>query len=98
MQDGRKVTENFFFYRYPKDLQLPKTAITCKLSKDRQYLELVSPAFAYGVYIDVPDGVRLGDNYFHLSPGTHKRVRVESALSAARMLKEIKVRSLSDVE
>ena len=78
----------------PKNLNLPKTKVQHSVSDNK--IILVSPRFAYGVYIDVPDGVELEDNYFHLLPGEKKSVKFKSSLPNATIKKMIKIKSLVD--
>jgi hypothetical protein len=48
------------------------------------------------VFIDVPDGVELEDNYFHLLPNEKKVVKFTSTIPIEIIKKKIKIKSLVD--
>jgi beta-mannosidase len=91
---GKWISRNFAFAFPPKDLNLPKTHIEYKIEKGQ--LLKSADKFAYGVYIDVPDGVELEDNYFHLLPNEKKIVKFTSTVSLETIRKRIKIKSLVD--
>jgi hypothetical protein len=59
-------------------------------------IELVADRFAYGVYVEVPDGVALDDNYFHLVAGEKKILHFTSTLPENTIRSGIKIKSLAD--
>ena len=59
-------------------------------------IELSTDNFAYGVYIDGPDGMELEENYFHLAPHEKKLVKFRSTLSPDFLKKNIRIKSLAD--
>src|SRR5690606_36433449 len=69
IQDSTDKIEQRFFYFFlpPKDLNLKKPYFTLTVNDD-QTIGIQSDAFAYGVYLDVPDEVELEENFFHLIP------------------------------
>ncbi len=79
----------------PKEMNLQHTIIKWKLTGGTQ-LELLSDKFAYGVYIDVPDPVKLSDNYFHLLPGRKKIIQLSGNFNSEELKKKIKIKSLVD--
>jgi len=88
------LAENFLFLAPPKKLNLAKPKITVQISGTNIILE--SDVFAYGVEVDVPDDVKLDDNYFHLLPGEKKTVKFYSKRPSAELLKLLKTKSLAD--
>lgn len=90
----KTVPPTIFFFKDPKHLNLPATSIQFKIEGNQ--IELFSPKFAYGVCIDVPDGVELDDNYFHLLPFETKRVSFNSTIPIETLKKQIRIKSLVD--
>ena len=90
----KTVPPTIFFFKDPKHLNLPATSIQFKIEGNQ--IELFSQKFAYGVYIDVPDGVELDDNYFHLLPLEPKRVSFTSTIPIETLKKQIRIKSLVD--
>ncbi|HEY0751542.1 MAG TPA: glycoside hydrolase family 2 protein, partial [Chitinophagaceae bacterium] len=88
------VTSSLLFFTDPKKLKLPPTKIEYSIIDNQ--IHLVSSNFAYGVYIDVPDGVDLDDNYFHLLPGEKKVVSFTSGIPIETLKKQIRIKSLVD--
>ncbi len=95
VQEGSTVAENYLFLTAPKELHLPKVSFSTRVSPGQ--IELQSDGFAYGVSIDVPDGVQLADNYFHLPAGEKKIIRFESDLPLEMIKQDLKVRSLNSI-
>jgi beta-mannosidase len=94
LKNDSTLIRHIFFYAPPKDLQLEKPSIQIKVRKDQ--IELFTDKFAYGVYIDVPDGVELDDNYFHLLPGERKIVNFRSSLPLETIRRAVRIKSLVD--
>jgi beta-mannosidase len=78
----------------PKNVEFGVPKIQWSIEKNE--LQLVSDKFAYGVFIDVPDGVELEDNYFNLLPGETKYVKFTSILSFEEIKKSLRIKSLVD--
>jgi hypothetical protein len=76
-------------------LKLPKSQIKWTITGNKE-IELSTDNFAYGVFIDGPDGLELEDNYFHLSPHEKKLVKFRSSLSNDILNKNIRIKSLAD--
>jgi beta-mannosidase len=87
--------ETIYFFLPPKELNLPAPGITWKLLNSGQ-LELSSNKFAYGVFVEVPDGVELADNYFHLLPNVKKIIKFSSSVPPETLKKNIRIKSLAD--
>ncbi len=94
LRDGKAVAEDFQFNAIPASLLLKKPKWT--VSVEKGVINIAADQFAYGVFIDLPDGVKLGDNYFHVLPGEKKSVSFESKLTLTEIRKAIKIRSLVD--
>ena len=95
VSEGKTIARNLLLLAAPKNLQLPLPALKWRIVENK-ILEVRSDKFAYGVQVDVPDGVRLEDNYFHLLPGEIKRIRVTSSLPLETVKKNINISSLVD--
>ena len=93
-RNDRIIAREFLFDLPPKELQLPKAHIKWKMLMDNR-LELISDKFAYGVFIDLPEGIEADDNFFHLMPGEKKIVRLTSDKKTFA-LNQIKIKSLAD--
>jgi beta-mannosidase len=78
----------------PKNLELPKPNIQFQITNGQ--IEFTTDKFAYGVFIDVPDGVELEDNYFHLLPNQKKIVKFTSTIPVETIKKNIRIKSLVD--
>jgi beta-mannosidase len=93
-KDETTIASNFLFFNTPKALDLPKAKININITAST--ITLTSDKFAYGVYIDVPDGVELEDNFFHLVPGEKKIVNFTSSIPLDQLRRNIKTKSLAD--
>jgi beta-mannosidase len=91
---SRIVNRNYYFPVEPKSLNLSKAHIKWTVSDGT--IVLTSDKFAYGVYVDLPDGVELYDNYFHIIPHEKKVVKFRSAIPLETIKKKIKIKSLVD--
>ncbi|HUR66715.1 MAG TPA: glycoside hydrolase family 2 protein [Chitinophagaceae bacterium] len=91
---GKELSRNYLFAYPPKQLELPQAKINYQLLP--RSIILSSDKFAYGVYIDVPDGVELEDNYFHLLPKERKIIKFSSTIPLESIRKQIKIKSLVD--
>ena len=94
LNNNNLLTSSILFFTDPKKLKLPQTKIEYSIIDNQ--IHLVSSNFAYGVYIDVPDGVELDDNYFHLLPGEKKVVSFTSGIPIETLKKQIRIKSLVD--
>jgi beta-mannosidase len=89
------LAQTVYLFLPPKDLNFHKPIITWKLVNSNK-LELISNKFAYGVFIDVPDGIELSDNYFHLLPGEKKIIQLNGKINSELLKKQLKIKSLID--
>jgi beta-mannosidase len=94
VKDDKTISENILLLADPKKLKLSKPIIKYLVTNNT--IELSSNKFAYGVFIDVPDGVELEDNYFHLLPNEKKIVKFTSIIPIETIKKNINIKSLID--
>lgn len=88
------VGEKIVLFNKPSDIPLQKTTINYTFHGNT--IELTSNKFAYGVFINVPDGVELEDNYFHLLPNEKKIIKFTSSIPLETIKKSIHIKSLVD--
>jgi beta-mannosidase len=92
---GKKViSRSFLFAHAPKEMNFPKANLLTRVYKD--HLTISTDKFAYGVFIDVPDGVELEDNYFNLLPGETRSIKFSSKITPDIIKKSIRIKSLVD--
>jgi len=89
-----KVLNQYFFVS-PKEMDLQKPVIRYKIV-NKKVLEVTSNTFVYGVFVDVPDGVSLADNYFHLAANQPKEIKFKCSKRVRSLSKKIKIKSLAD--
>ena len=70
---GEILASAIHLFVYPKHMLLKKPGFIVKMGKDQ--ITIQSDKFAYGVKIDLPDGIELEDNYFHLLPGEERNIQ-----------------------
>jgi beta-mannosidase len=91
---GRVISRQILFKGAPKDLPLRKPVFS--ISVTNHYIEISSDVFAYGVFLDLPDGIEPSDNYFHLLPGEKKRVAYKAVKPLKNIGSQLKIHSLRD--
>lgn len=91
---GRVLASQFLFSSPPKNLKLAKPYISFRIIDN--YIQVTSDCFAYGVYLEVPEGVELDDNYFHIVPREKKNIKFTSTIPLDQLSKNIRIRSLFD--
>ncbi len=92
---GKVIAGTEYFFLPPKDLLLQHPRISWQLVNGNS-LVLQTDKFAYGVQLELPDGLELSDNYFHLSPGNPKTIRLSGKFTAAYLKDHLKIKSLAD--
>lgn len=88
--DGKSAGMGLTSFVPPKHLKLPKTQVRLQPGSDEQgaYLDVSSDQTALFVCVRAPGRhVVFSDNYFHLPAGRKVRVRPESEVSEASLLK-----------
>jgi beta-mannosidase len=91
---GRQSIVKGFLLADPKDVNLPNAKIEWDVWGE--IIEVTADKFAYGVFIDVPDGVELDDNYFNLMPGETRYIRFTSTVPLETIKRSITIKSLVD--
>ncbi len=80
-KDGKTLSEEIFYFNYPKDQKLPETEIryTVKQTDGQCEVTLRAKQLARDVFIEIPyQGARFSDNFFDLLPGQTKKVVITS--------------------
>ena len=100
--DGTPLSTNTHYFARPKEMLLPKPAITAtwgQLTDSTFQLKLQSKTLARHVQLLLPatDGF-FGDNYFDLLPGETKQLTFQSqgAAALAQLRRQLKICSLVD--
>lgn len=80
-RNGREVARDVHYFVPTKELDLPQTAVRCKLKVADGSCEvtLSSPKLAKDVFVQIPyQGARFTDNFFDLLPGETRKIVVTS--------------------
>lgn len=80
-RSGREVARDVHYFVPTKELDLPQTAVRCKLKVADGSCEvtLSSPKLAKDVFVQIPyQGARFTDNFFDLLPGETRKIVVTS--------------------
>jgi beta-mannosidase len=99
-QQGEVLSEEIFYFNYPKDQELPITKVTCKTKQSNGKCEVVLSAkqLARDIFIEIPyQGARFSDNFFDLLPGQTKKIVITSNEIKKGEPIEIKIRHLKTI-
>lgn len=80
-RSGREVARDVHYFVPTKELDLPQTAVRCKLKVADGSCEvtLSSPKLAKDVFVQIPyQGARFTDNFFDLLPGETRKIVITS--------------------
>lgn len=80
-RNGREVARDVHYFVPTKELDLPQTAVRCKLKVADGSCEvtLSSPKLAKDVFVQIPyQGARFTDNFFDLLPGETRKIVITS--------------------
>lgn len=80
-RNGREVARDIHYFVPTKELDLPQTAVRCKLKVADGSCEvtLSSPKLAKDLFVQIPyQGARFTDNFFDLLPGETRKIVVTS--------------------
>lgn len=80
-RNGREVARDVHYFVPTKELDLPQTAVRCKLKVADGSCEvtLSSPKLAKDLFVQIPyQGARFTDNFFDLLPGETRKIVVTS--------------------
>ena len=99
-QKGEVLSEEIFYFSYPKDQELPITKVTCKTKQSNGKCEVVLSAkqLARDIFIEIPyQGARFSDNFFDLLPGETKKIVITSNEIKKGEPIDIKIRHLKTI-
>ena len=99
-QQGEVLSEEIFYFNYPKDQELPLTKVTCKTKQSNGKCEVVLSAkqLARDIFIEIPyQGARFSDNFFDLLPGQTKKIVITSNEIKKGEPIDIKIRHLKTI-
>lgn len=94
---GRKLAEEPYFFVRPRELNLPRAVVDCRMKVRDGACELVlkSDVLAKDLFIEVPvQGARFSDNFFDLLPAVSRRVVITSPAFKKGVPVEVKVNHL----
>jgi beta-mannosidase len=98
---GDEHSSNAAFFAPHKYLELEDPGLKTEVTRegDRLLVTVSAQKFAAFVELGLEDGyARFSDNYFHLLPGTVRKIEVvETAISEADLKKKLHTRSLADL-
>lgn len=80
-QKGEVLSEEIYYFNYPKEQELPETQIQCKVKEMDGKCEVTLSAkqLARDVFVEIPcQGARFTDNFFDLLPGQTKKIVITS--------------------
>lgn len=80
-KEGTVLSDEVFYFAYPKDQKLPKAHVdySVKMRGNSIEMTLKTDKLARDIFIEVPlQGVRYSDNFFDLLPGQRKKVIITS--------------------
>jgi len=91
------ISNNLFYFKPIKDIDLPKPEVKFEISKASEGFEisLATNKLAKNVYMTIGDEEGFfSDNYFDLLPGKEVKVKLETQLSQEKLQEVFKVRTL----
>jgi len=80
-QKGEVLSEEIYYFNYPKDQELPVAKVSCKVKQMDGKCEVTLSAkqLARDIFIEIPyQGARFTDNFFDLLPGQTKKIVITS--------------------
>lgn len=97
---GEVLSDEIYYFAYPKDQQLPKQELQYQVKEKEGVCEVTVKAkkLARDIFIEVPEqGVRFSDNFFDLLPGQKKKVVISSPDGHPLKNVQVKIHQLSDI-
>lgn len=75
---NESLAENYFYFEPPKQLNLSKPQISCKVTPKKNHVELMlkTDRLAKNIFISTNARENLSDNYFDLLPGDEKIITI----------------------
>jgi beta-mannosidase len=99
-QQGEVLSEEIFYFCYPKDQELPMAKVSFKTKQSDGRCEVILSAkqLARDIFIEIPyQGARFSDNFFDLLPGQTKKIVITSNEIKKGEPIEIKIRHLKTI-
>lgn len=79
--NGETVSDNYYLFKKDKDIKYKKSKVTITNIKDNEFM-VTADTFTRAIYLCVPNGVVLSDNYFNLLKGESKIIKCSKEISA----------------
>lgn len=98
---GEVLSDEVYYFAYPKDQQLPKTPLKVQVKQKGDAVEVTLKAdkLARDIFIETSvQGVRYTDNFFDLLPGQQKKVVITSPEGRSLKDMQVTVRQFSDIQ
>ena len=99
-QKGKVLSEEIYYFNYPKDQDLPEAKVSCKVKTMDGKCEVTLSAkqLARDVFVEIPyQGARFTDNFFDLLPGQTKKILITSDEIKKAEPFELKIRHLKGI-
>ena len=80
-QKGEVLSEEIFYFSYPKDQELPMPKVSYKVKQQDGKCEVTLSVkqLARDIFVEIPyQGARFSDNFFDLLPGQTKKITITS--------------------
>ena len=97
---GKKVSEETYFFKKPKELNLPKANLKWKVKTEDGVCELTlsSSQLAKDVFIEIPiQGASFSDNFFDLLPKKSRKITITSPAIKKGQVLDVKIRHLQSI-
>lgn len=97
IQDGKVVSQNSFFFRPFKELNIPRPKVEYTIEKANSgfNIRLVTDKLAKNVYLQIEDEEGFfSDNYFDMLPGEEVVILLETNISEEKLKKVLSIRTL----
>ncbi len=102
LSNGRRLSENRWYFVEPKHLRLPESNVTASVQDARAGIAMVvvcSERFAKNVRLEIEgEDVLVDDNYFDIDAGESIEVSLTSSRPAAELQRSIRLRCLNQEE
>lgn len=99
-QQSRVLSEEIYYFNYPKDLELPEAKVSCKVKTldGKCEVTLSAKQLARDIFVEIPvQGAKFTDNFFDLLPGQTKKIVITSDEIKKAEPVTIKVRHLKGI-
>ena len=96
-QKGKVLSEEIYYFNYPKDQELPQAKVSFKVKTmdGKCEVSLSAKQLARDIFVEIPyQGARFTDNFFDLLPGQTKKIVITSDEIKKGKPVELKIRHL----